>query len=100
MPIYEERYFTYQELITKILDTITSTDFYESKYSLIDNTKTIDFRFSRKDGAIGIAYGNNKFQYVLNTKKFDKDNFINFLTFILDHVQGIIEESWKKEDDE
>lgn len=98
MPIYEERYFTYQELIAKILDTITSTDLYESRYALVDNSKAIDFRFSRKDNAIGIAYGNNKFQYVFNPKKFDKDNFINFITFILDHVQGIIEERWRKED--
>jgi len=99
MPVIEDRYFAFQEMVSMIFDTVTTTDLFEAKYTLLDNTKRITFRFSRTDGSIGITFGNYKFQYALNTKTFDRDQFINYLTYIFAHIEGLMERKWDEKDE-
>ncbi|MCP6718861.1 MAG: hypothetical protein KJI71_01335 [Patescibacteria group bacterium] len=104
MPVMTERFLQQSEKITEIYRLIKNTNLFETDIAFLDDSKTLNIKFIRKDCLLHFEMAGHIFTYKLNMKDFPKENpdkFLNFASYILNHIAGILTKEWDiKEEDE
>lgn len=102
MPIMQERFLQQSEKIIEIYRLIKNTNLFETDITFLDDKKTLNIRFIRRDHLLSFEIDGNIFTYKLNMKDFPKDKpdkFLNYASYILNHIAGILTKEWDVKED-